>query len=177
MLHRGTIARVSSPSIAFLGRSARVARTRQKDGRRHVRLRRPFPEALRRLSIGPETDQQFPVRHHVHAVHAGELDVAEHRAALAIAGSLVRLRFACREVGLRSNPATPASPSPYSQRPTYTRIHGHGLFARHGSRGPKATRLLAPPNFRLRIETARSEVGARPSPRSRRELAPYHDVS
>jgi hypothetical protein len=110
-------------------------------------------------------------------VHAGELDVAEHRAALAIAGSLVRLRFACREVGLRSNPATPASPSPYSQRPTYTRIHGHGLFARHGSRGPKATRLLAPPNFRLRIETARSEVGARPSPRSRRELAPYHDVS
>jgi hypothetical protein len=48
--------------------------------------------------------------------------------AVAIAGPLVRLRFACREVGLRSNPAAPASRSPYSQRPTYARIHGRGVI-------------------------------------------------
>jgi hypothetical protein len=94
----------------------------------------------------------------------------------AIAASLGRLRFACREVGLRSNPAAPASPSPYVQRPMYTRIHSHGLFARRRSREPKATRQLAPANFRLRSEAARSEVGARSSPRSRGEFNPGYNV-
>ena len=48
----------------------------------------------------------------------------------ATAGSLVRLRFPCREVGLRSNPVAPASPSAYSQHHLYARIHSHGVIAR-----------------------------------------------
>jgi hypothetical protein len=101
----------------------------------------------------------------------GRLTASRSDPPSAIAGSLVRLRFACREIGLRSNSAAPASRSPYSQRPTYTRIHRHGLFARHGSRGPNATRHLAPPNFRLR-STRHAQKSAPERGRDRLSLTP-----
>ena len=84
--------------------------------------------------------------------------------------------LACREVGLRSNPDAPASRGPYSQQPTYTRKHGHGLIARHGSRGRNATRLPRCGQLPASPEAARSEVGADRDHdrvgRERRRLAP-----
>lgn len=81
------------------------------------------------------------------------------------------LRLASGQVGLRWKPDATRRLAAGFNLFCAGRHTVEGLVGRRGSQGPKAARLLAAPNFRLRTETVRSEVGARSKPRS------HYDVS
>ena len=80
------------------------------------------------------------------------------------AGSIVRLRFACREVALCSNPAAGASTIGWCPRQSSAEF-GLGHLPSFRSRLDEVdANRLATGNFRLRLASARSHVGSRSNP-------------
>ena len=74
------------------------------------------------------------------------------------------LRFARREVGLRSNPDAGAVTTNFLGRHPYPRAAVMGYSSATDRTDLSRRERLALPDFRLRTETSRSEVGRRPAP-------------